>query len=69
MKPNPVVDKSYAFALRIVDLGKHLQFDKREFTPVQTGDQVRHEHRGQRRGGYCGPHEEGVHFTDVYRLT
>jgi len=30
-KPNPVVEKSYAFALRIIKAGKYLQTEKREF--------------------------------------
>jgi four helix bundle protein len=30
-KPNPVLDKSYAFALKIVQLSRHLQTAKKEF--------------------------------------
>lgn len=30
-KPNPVRDKSFAFALRVVKLAKYLQDEKREF--------------------------------------
>ncbi len=32
MKENPVVDKSFAFAVRVVRLCKHLNDEKREFT-------------------------------------
>lgn len=31
MKDNPLKDRSYAFAIRIVKMSHHLQMDKREF--------------------------------------
>lgn len=31
MKPNLVQQKSYAFALRVIEAGKHLQFEQKEF--------------------------------------
>jgi four helix bundle protein len=31
VRPNPVLDKSYAFALKIIEVGRRLQVEKKEF--------------------------------------
>ena len=54
-KDNPIVDKSYAFALRIVNMYKYLSEQKREYiiskqvlkSGTSIGANVREAHRGQ----------------------